>query len=358
MEFKPDWEFAKELLIDWWHGAGLALSVFAPRQTPLHGLPKLELMDDPMECWLDAEFRIRSSEYSFDRTFYGGTAFPDMNLYLGPGCMALYLGCEGKFSKCEGTFSGQDTIWFHPFIDDPQKAPRLRFDSENYYWKRHMEMIKLAKTQGLGRYQVSIPVLVNNLDMLAYLRDATQVLIDLLERPEWVHEYQQQILALYFRYYEEIYALVKDPNGGCSYNGFQVWAPGRVTRAGVDLGAMISPKMYREFVLPYVEEECKRADYALFHLDGPECIRHLDGLLEIDSLHAIQWSPTGASCGSETWYPLYQKVRDAGKSLQLRGIALDEVQPLIDLLGPEGLNLWVTLDTENEARQLLDKYYS
>ncbi|MGD2157674.1 MAG: hypothetical protein PVG14_00610 [Anaerolineales bacterium] len=358
MEFKPDWEFAKGLLTDWWRGAGLALSVYAPRKKPFLGLPEPKLLDDPKECWLDAEFRIRSSECAFDHTFYGGTAFPDMNLYLGPGCMALYLGCEGDFSKCEGTFSGQDTIWFYPFIDDPDKAPDLRFDPENYYWKRHIGIIKLALERGAGRYQVSIPALVNNLDMLAYLRDATQVFIDLLDRPEWVHKCQRQMLELYFRYYEEIYDLVKEPNGGCSYNGFQVWAPGRITRAGVDLGAMISPEMYREFVLPYVEEECNRVDYAIFHLDGPECIRHLDALLEIDTLHAIQWSPTGVSCGSEQWYPLYKKIRDAGKSLQLRGIKPEEVQPLIDRFGPDGLNIWVTLDSEDNARRLLDKYYS
>jgi len=356
LEFKPDWDQAREKLRAWWHGRGLALSVFAPRTKALFGLPKPEIPVDAEERWLDAEFRINNAEYLFDNTFYGGTAFPDANLYLGPGCMALYIGCKGDFSKCDGTFSGQDTIWFFPFITDPGNAPDLIFDRENKYWQRHLEMIMVALERGADRYRVSIPVFVNNLDMLGYTRGATELLLDLVDRPEWVHRCQRQILDLYFLYYQEVYELVKDPDGACSYNGFQAWAPGKVTRAGVDFGAMISPKMYREFVIPYVQEECDRVDYAIFHLDGPECICHVDELLKIRSLHAFQWSPKEYGCGSPHWFPLYEKIRSAGRSLQLRGVEEDELAPLLSVLGHDGLNIWMNVSSEAAANRILDKY--
>jgi len=356
MFYKPDWEEAKARLLAWWRGEGLSLCVYAPREQPLWDGPRPALPADPRDRWLDAEFRVQSAEYKFAHTFYGGDAFPDANLYLGPGCMALYLGCDGDFSACTGEFEGTDTIWFRPFIADPDSAGPIGFDEHNYYWGRHLEMIRLALDRAAGRFRVSIPVLVNNLDMLAYVRGSTALLSDLVERPAWVHRAQRQILELYFRYYDRIYDLVKDAGGGCSQNGFQVWALGRITRAGCDHAAMISPRMFREFVLPYVAEECERVDYALFHLDGPECIRHVDALLEIPSLRAIQWSPKGEGCGSSRWYPLYDKIRAAGRSLQLRGVRVAEIEPLLKRYGPNGMQLWITAGSESEAREVLHEY--
>ena len=50
---------------------------------------------------------------------------------------------------------------------------------------------------------------------------------------------------------------------------------------------------------------------------GPDTIKHIPDLMEIEELDALQWTcgagqPDG---GNEKWYPIYDQVRAAGKSL-------------------------------------------
>ena len=358
MEYKPGWESVKEHMAAWWRGEGMVLAVYAPREEPLFHAPLPILPQDPRERWLDAETRIRHTEYVIARTFYGGDAFPTLNHFLGPGCLALYLGCEGVFFACEGAFAGagnNDTVWYTPLIDDLDRAPPLRFDPANRYWQRHIGMIRAGVARAAGRYDVGVPDLVENIDILLALRGYAELLLDLIDRPRVVHRFQRQVLELYFRYFDEIYETVKDRQGGSSFQTFRVWAPGRMAKVQCDLGAAISPAMFREFVVPYLAEQCDRLDYSLFHLDGPSCIRHVDALMEIGSLSAVQWTPGAgqASIGCPRWYPLYERIRAAGKSLQLLGVAPDEVRPLVDAFGPEGLYVSSRAPTEAAARRLL-----
>ena len=85
-----------------------------------------------------------------------------------------------------------------------------------------------------------------------------------------------------------------------------------------DFSAMISPVMFERFVVPSLSEQCAWLDRALYHLDGPDCVRHLDLLLQIPNLHAIQWTPGAGEpgAGDPKWFSLYDRILRAGKSIQ------------------------------------------
>ena len=110
MEYKPDWASVQNHMTGWWHGEDMVLAVQAPRDEPLFDARRPTFPDDLEECWLDIDFRIRYSEHVISRTYYGGDAFPAMNHYLGPGRVALYLGCEGELQELVDRFGGTGTI--------------------------------------------------------------------------------------------------------------------------------------------------------------------------------------------------------------------------------------------------------
>ncbi|MGD2156136.1 MAG: hypothetical protein PVG14_03635 [Anaerolineales bacterium] len=363
MKHKHNWEEVKKRFSAWWHGEGMVLLITAPASKHLFDAEKPKPPDDPRERWLDAQYRIAYSEYVISRIYYGGDAFPDMNHYMGPGCLALYLGCEGVFPAEEGGFGEQNaTVWFKPFIFEPDKAPTLYYDAENYYWKRHMQMIRLAVRRAKGCYEVGMPELVDNIDILASMRGTQNLLVDLLERPAYVHDYQSQILDLYTRYYDELYEVIKGDDGGCSFYGYHVWAPGRIAKFQCDLACMISQKAFREFVQPYLVEYCNKVEYSVFHLDGRGAIRHIDVILEVASLNAVQWVPgagensLGHDCGSPKWFPLYEKIRAAGKSLHLH-MASNNMSYFLDQFGPKGIYISTSAPSEEEANRLLNEFY-
>jgi hypothetical protein len=120
---------------------------------------------------------------------------------------------------------------------------------------------------------------------------------------------------------------------------------------------MIGPEMFREFVVPALTEQCRRLDYAMYHLDDMQAMKHLDALLEIESLDAIEWTPQAGlpGGGSPQWFDMYRRIRAAGKNAQVVSIKPTEVPPLLDAVGPEGIYILTYAKTEAEARALLRK---
>ena len=90
-----------------------------------------------------------------------------------------------------------------------------------------------------------------------------------------------------------------------------VWLPGKGSDVQSDFSAMISPIMLAEFVLSHLQEQCRRLEYSIYHLDGPGQILHLDYLLEIPELNGIQWVPGAGQpgTGSSKCFPLYQRIQ-------------------------------------------------
>ena len=126
---------------------------------------------------------------------------------------------------------------------------------------------------------------------------------------------------------------------------------------------MIGPDQFREFVQPNLREQCRWFDYSLFHLDGVDVIRHLDALMEIDELTALQWTagagkPDG---GDPCWYELYDKVRRAGKSLHISVYngSSEEIwnkcEALVKRYGCNGIYLLIPDMPVSVAREFLTK---
>lgn len=350
--FKSDWADARPRLEAWWHGEVIdrvALAVTAPREEAIDGYPEAAPEpDDPYLFWFDFAWRLASAEATLARTHYLGEAFPYFAPQLGPGSIALYLGSEPTVDKA--------TIWYNPTFDSLATPPELRFDPENRWWRLNRDFVLAAVERGRGKYLVTHPDIIENLDVLASLRGTEPLLLDMLDHAASVHAVQAQVNDLYFRYFDDLYHPIAEatPGGGCA-SLFRVWGPGKVAKVQCDFAALISPRMFRDFVVPYLAEQCERLDYAVFHLDGPQCIGHVEALCEIPRLHAIQWTPGAANpgVGSPDWYDLYRKIRRGGKSCLILGAEPEEVEPLVREVGPEGLLISTKVESRAESESLL-----
>jgi hypothetical protein len=99
---------------------------------------------------------------------------------------------------------------------------------------------------------------------------------------------------------------------------------------------MISPEMFERAVLPSLVAEMRSLDRSIFHLDGPDALRHLDRLLEVPGLHAVQWV-YGAGNGPATrWIDVYRRIQAAGKGVQVIAGDLAEARAVAEQIRPEG----------------------
>ncbi|MDH7602850.1 MAG: trimethylamine corrinoid protein 2 [Armatimonadota bacterium] len=345
---KPDWDKSRERFEAWWNRGcvdRVLLQVLAPQNAAAQAKPpQPETLE---EQWLDADYRIRAFEYRLATTHYGGDAFPYFDTHIGPGTLALYLGSEPSFAP--------DTVWYNPCIDDIATASVPEYDENNRYWQATLQMVTNGVECFKDRALVSFPDLIEGLDIIASLVGTDRLLMYLVDAPEHVHRFQRALVDRYFDYYDRLYPIIKDDIGGTCFSAFQTYAPGRMAKVQCDFSAMISPSMFEEFVAPYLAEQCSRLDYSVFHLDGPCCLQHLDILLSIDELDAIQWTPgAGQPCAcDESHIPIYRRIRAAGKSCMVRGGNPDQARNLVEELGPEGLDIAISVSSPEEADEVV-----
>lgn len=353
LAWKPDWKQTQETFKKWWQGKELALAVIAPRDASIApSLPDPGKPTSLEQQWLDIDWRVKSDAYHVARTWYGGVAFPHLATNFGPGSLGLFLGCDYKLEP--------DSIWFEPVMEDYESWPEFEFKPAGTWWQRHVDYIRKAQTAVGGKAAVTLPDIIENVDVLAALRGTDNVLFDVYDNPEHITERVNQIDSAWFKCYDALYEILKSPDGGVFEFAFMVWGPGKTCKIQCDISCMMSPDSFKEFVVPSLTKQCQFLDYSLYHLDGTTALHHVDALLAIDELMAIEWTPQSGvpQGGSPEWYDLYRRILDAGKCVQAVGVLPEEVQPLIDACGRNGMYIRCQAESETQGRQLIDTYYA
>ncbi len=342
--WKADWGTARRHHIDWWRQQGLVFWCTAPADRPHEEWPDPGSFNSLDERWYGPEWRVAKQAHHLSRTYFGGDSFPLMATWSGAGDLAAYLGCEVQLSR--------DTIWYEPVDPVPDT---LTIQRDHPVLRKTLALMDHAMKQGQGRWFVSQPDIIENIDILASLRGTQDLLVDMIDRPEWVLDKLRQINAAFFEVFELLAQPIRDDEGGNTFV-FNVWGPGRTAKVQCDASAMFGPDMFQRFVAPLLDEQCRWLDYAMYHLDGEDALVHLDALLSIQSLQAIEWTPrfgyTGEGGGHPKWYDLYRRILAAGKSVQAITVEYEQVIPLLDAVGGKGLFITTSAPTEAAAREL------
>jgi len=350
LQYCPHVDEVRARLTTWWNGGDIgrpAIMLSAPRAEPWEVVPE---MPQP-KGWVTGystsnyPYRVNCSARACTRTQYFGEAVPAVAPDLAPNCLALYLGCHGV--EMPGT------VWCEPFITDPAAA-RFDYTPDNFYWNFTTRVTRAVQARTRGQFAQAFPDLIEGLDTLEAMRGGQTLLVDLLDRPEWVRACLRQITDRYFRYYDVLYDLIRDEVGG---SVFWAWAPGRMAKFQCDFSAMISKDMFGEFMVPVLREMTERVSYCMYHWDGPGAIQHHDHLLSLPRLSMLQWTPgAGAEpTWDRRWWPLYHKTLDAGKKLFIWADTADTLRALKKEFGVQSKGFYIGMGAASaaEARELL-----
>ena len=344
--WKSNLEETKQRYINWWNHKGIILNMWEHFQEGVQ--PHAEITPpapakDLSQKWFDPQWRAEYLDWYVAYSSLKADILPVANTQLGPGSLAAILG--GVF---EG---GEDTIWIHP---NPDFTDEIVFNPEHPNWILHKELLKACKAKANGHYFVGMPDLMEGLDVLAALKGTDRVLLDTVMQPEILEQQMQQINDIYFKVFDELYDIIREGDE-MAFCYFSSWAPGKMSKLQSDISTMISQDDYRRFVQPFIREQCQKIDYTLYHLDGVGAMHHLPALLEIEELNAIQWTPGVGEPqgGSPKWYDLYKKILAGGKSVMACWVTLDELKPLLDHIGADGVHLEMDFHNEKEVEQAM-----
>lgn len=315
MRYKQNWDAVKGRWSAYWKRAntGSPLIHLVGIKPDAKVLPEELRAVDLHDRYRNAPRMVARHRHYCDNHVFLADSFPNLSVDFGPGSVAGYLGSEIVFHD--------DTVWFERCVEEWEGCPDLVFDPENKWWKEHYALVREARALAGDDFYIGIPDLMENIDVLASLRGVQDMVFDMVDDPDEVIRRIRQVSDVYFAYYDRFYDIVKsEADGGSCYTVFQIWGEGRTAKLQCDFSALMSPQNFRDFIQQPLREQAGRLDNVLYHLDGPDAIKHTGALMEIAEIDALQWTSGdhGPDGTLEDWDVIYDQVRTAGKSLWVK----------------------------------------
>ena len=351
MRYKPDFDRARQYWRAFWAQEVIdrpCVYVTAPKKdvepSPLWISPALSYFACIRDEWNTLLPRFERSVAS---TYYGGEAFPQLDLTLGPDEYAAFLG--GALQAQEGNF----TTWSHPVVDDLEGYHPVIDRSENGYFEIFRRALAKATAYAQDKFFVNMLDYHSHFDALCALRDPQELCMDLLDCPDEAQRVLDEVAATY----PDIYRMVYE-TGDMARRGCCGWPPvyveeGKFAVVSSDYSCLLGEEQGRRFVLPYVEQEVSFLDRSLYHLDGKDALVHLDNLLAVEGIHTFQWVPGDGAPRSIEWMELLHKIQAAGKSLWIYDWTPEEIMLHFKELDPAKVVFSTSCATEDDAERLL-----
>jgi hypothetical protein len=303
--------------------------------------------DDLERFWSDEAFIIKRKMAEIEGTVYYGEAVPYHYIDQGSSAMAGVLGCPMAAVD-------KETVWAEPLLERVEQVLDVSFDPSAPLYQRIRRLTEASCERAPGHHMVAPFALEGMTDLMAALYGLEPFLIDTLAEPELTARCMEHLKRLWLEAWDDIQSAIRTGNdGGIGWVG--IWAPGTMFPLQEDVAYNLSPEAFREFCVPHIRDQADAMEYPFFHLDGVGMIPHLDALLEIESLKAIQWQPGAGKEDLAPWIDLLRKILDGGKSLQVYARA-EEVPPLVEELGARGVMAVITDPTHDNMRALMQRY--
>ena len=345
MLYKHDFEDIVPRMEAWWKGEitdRACIAVHAPKDVSPREIPA---PGDLRRKWTDTDYIIESAEAHMEATYFGGDSVPVLRPNLGPDFFSALMGGVTEYRE--------STSWVAPFLDWDNPVS-FKLDMDSFEWKWHIEFYKKAQERSRDRYFLAAPDCHSGGDALLSMRGGTDICLDLYDRPDAVHAAMVKLEEGVARFYGGFWEYM-EANGQkghvCSW--LNTWSPGRSGVAQLDLLALISPDMFRDFFYHELEVQCGFLDNIIFHLDGPDAIKHLPLLYELPgNVAAVQWVYGAGNGPMVKWIPLLTEIQSNGRGLHLSCVP-DEVEILMKELSSKGLYLSTWADSPEEADDLV-----
>jgi len=336
---KPDYEQAQKRINAFWNHEDadrpIVLMNIAKKSAPAFAKKNHSSWED---YWLDIEYRTEEASHQMENTIFFAESMPVLMPNMGPEIISAWAGCPYHF--------GETTTWTDPCLFDWEKDQAI-IDMNHPLAKKLERFTHLLLEKAKGKFIVGLSDFHPGGDHIAALRDPQVLAFDMLEHPDQVKAKLASSYKEYYPVYDFYVDLLKKAKMPIA-SWIHLTAEDSMYIPSNDFSCMISTDMFDEFFLEGLIEECRHYGKSIYHLDGPGAIRHLDSLLSIKELNAIQWVPGAGREDIVHWVDLLKRIQSAGKSLMVYATNINDLRLALDNLSSRGLCIVINWDVETE----------
>ena len=308
LEYKPDLEATRERWEAFWRGDGERPLLHAIR--PKSGVTPVR-KPHPYDCAFGDLDPLIDQALGWAATHeFLADSIPSFMITFAPDHFAALLGAEIRPGGEGGT------NWVEPCLTDLDGG-EIRFRREGRWWERTLECIERFRARCDGRLIICGTHFQGGLDCLVALYGAERLLLDMGLAPGKVRRALDQVDEAVAEARAALAGALDVPAWG-SLNRFGMYCAGIIDVPQCDLSCMISAEMFGDFEVPSLAKEIAGVDASVYHLDGPDALRHLEGLCAIEGLDMIQWMPGEGHYGDD-WSDLNARIDSLGKGQIFQG---------------------------------------
>lgn len=273
-----------------------------------------------------------------------GDGYPMVNIAgFGPGVLAAF--CGAVLDNSNGA------VWFRAAEKKHIGDVHCVYDPENRWAARIKDIYRAGIDRWQGSVLMSMPDLGGVLDVAATLVGTEELLLDLYDEPEEVKRLISEIETAWYAAYRDFEEVLRPQGGYTNWAGLASRRPGYIVQC--DFCYMIGNAMFREFVLDTIRRDTERLDRVIYHLDGVGQLNHLDDILSLPGVAAIQWEPGAGNPYGAYWMDVYRRIEAAGKHAWLTGSLEENLQVLGELHNTPYLRIGFDAEDREKAERIL-----
>jgi len=344
-KLKKNEQEARERLRAFWYGKSIgrpAVAVCARNNT----YERQKWEGGPLtqkQCDLNPDWYAHAYRNDLFSKIYLGEAMPSVSVSYGSLLVLLAVLAGGDYEY------DSYSAWIKP-LENVLDKPVPKFDPECDTVKKFENcfdrLAGIVEDNGF----ISPPVLLDPLTTLSMLHTPENLCISILEEPEKVKKWSYDATTLYIDCYEHFYRYL----GELGYTDTTTWlramSESRTEAVQCDFSVMLSPEMFREFVVPDVSRITAYMDRSTWHHDGEEQFKFIEMIAALPKMRAVQWVFYIKNEHPSKHIECFKRIKDLGLSLYAGVRSLDEAIYLTKALGPDGLMLDLPgFDNEKDA---------
>ena len=295
-KYKQNWDEAWKRVEAWWRCEEtdrpvVFSSVSKPASEQKGSIIRPKTTEEAALFDLDSNIKINNTRYNLENTLFLAESVPYAMNNFGNllGMLCVQAGGKIQYKALDNSRKTKFyTAWIEPEDSFPDRQPP-KVSAPCRELQFALDMIKHNHTAFGYDVILGANPMLDPATTLSLMRGSEIFLMDLIDREDdvlrWLKslgDFHRQAIS---GYRETRTALGRRED----YNWTGAWCPGDMDAIQCDISTMLSPEMFRKFILPEMENEASFFDYTIWHLDGTDEFKHLDDICSIPNLHAIQF---------------------------------------------------------------------
>lgn len=263
-------------------------------------------------------------------------------------CMPWLEGILGMDLRVHG-----QSVWAEPLLAKDKSIESFQPGWCDAWFEVTVAFVRDLVERFHPQIPVSGPFLRGPADVVAAMIGTGRFCLELVDYPQEIERLLHICARAWSEVYNQVIKIIPPWNGGYIPGARWIFAPGECVYASEDATVLLSPKMYKEIILPVNQSMAARFPFGFMHRHSAS-MQHLDLLLEMPPGWALEVTidPTGPTVSEIL--PVLQEIQAARRPLILFGMNKPEqLRSLMHGLAPEGLCLIPQADTATQAKQLL-----